>query len=165
MEALARRVPPSSRTSGRGGAGFVWDHPLADCRQPSANTTLDFDREGNGSCANSGFPEPPPYPKVILPWTSNVVSFNRSNLFGSTTALDYSTVFANRWAKLVPFQYPAGQVHQLVSTDTPPMTYFGLPMIGFMANDYVNKTLIVAGQKVLSNYSATSPHKGIARIQ
>jgi hypothetical protein len=38
-------------------------------------------------------------------------------------------------------------------------------MIGFMANDFVNNTLSVGGQNVLSNYSATSPHKGIVRVQ
>jgi len=34
-----------------------------------------------------------------------------------------------------------------------------------MANDYVNRTLLVNGQPVLSNYSATSAHKSIMRTQ
>jgi hypothetical protein len=45
------------------------------------------------------------------------------------------------------------------------VTYFGLPMIGFMGNNYVNETLAGPSGPVLSNYSATSPHRGLLRIE
>lgn len=97
--------------------------------------------------------------------TANVVTFNGSNVFASPVAASYSTPFANGWAKLVPFQYPTGEVHQLTSTDTPPMRLFGLPMIGFMVNRHVNGAVTVSGGKVLSNYGATAAHKLVKRIQ
>jgi hypothetical protein len=63
-------------------------------------------------------------------------------------------------------QYFNSSAHRLVSTDTPPVTYFGLPMIGFMANSFTNGTLAVGNSiNVLSNYAATSAHKGIPRVQ
>jgi hypothetical protein len=61
-------------------------------------------------------------------------------------------------------------IHQLARTPTgfhrtPPVTYFGLPMIGFMGNNYVNGTLPGPSGPVLSNYSATSSHRWLLRIE
>ena len=42
---------------------------------------------------------------------------------------------------------------------------FSATMIGFMANDYVNRTLQVGNQTVLSNYGATAPHRFVRRVQ
>jgi hypothetical protein len=92
------------------------------------------------------------------------VTFNTGKLFGSPVTEDIATTFTNGWLKLSPFQYPAGNVHKLTSTDTPPVVIEGLPMIGFMANDYANGTLTVSGRNVLSNYSATATHRFTRRI-
>jgi hypothetical protein len=109
---------------------------------------------------------PPPYiPPLTLPWTANVVTFNNGNLLNAFSFANVQGSFANGWARLSPYPYSTGSIHRLTSTDSPPHTYYGLPMIGFMANDYVNRTLSVGGQPVLSNYSATSPHKPIMRAQ
>jgi hypothetical protein len=69
------------------------------------------------------------------------------------------------WLRLAPYRYPNSTIHTLASTDTPPATCYGLPMIGFMASSYVNGALgSTGGGLVLSNYGATSPHKGSTRI-
>lgn len=90
---------------------------------------------------------------------------SETGLLGSYLPTRYPTEFANGWLKLKAYQYSTGQVHRLVSTDTPPVTFFGLPVIGFMANDYVNRTLQVGTRTVLSNYGAMAPHKAVRRIQ
>ena len=132
--------------------------------------TLDFDREGRntaGACA----PLQPNGPRLQLTWTASTVAFNanpasgRGGLLGAYLPTHYSTVFASGWLKLKPHQYATGRIHQLVSTDFPPVVFSGLPMIGFMANDYVNRTLQVGNQTVLSNYGATAPHRFVRRVQ
>ena len=57
--------------------------------------------------------------------------------------------------------------HKLVSTDSPPATYYGLPMIGFMANSYNNGGIPAPGGQgtLLSAYGATSPHKSVTRTE
>ena len=163
--------PPFESNFGAGGApDYFGAYPLSDCSSGSGfNRTIMFNREGANDANGCLSPSPPPV-KAILPWTTNVVrfafNFNTSaGLLGSAMKVRYPIFYRNGWAKLAPFQYPSGPVHKLVSTDSPSVTYYGLPMIGFMANDFVNNTLSVGGQNVLSNYSATSPHKGIVRVQ
>jgi hypothetical protein len=155
--------PPFESSFAAGGApDFFGNFPLDDC-STGFERTIPFDREGRSSGSTCTLPPPPQ--RAVLPWTANVVTFDRSDLFGSPIAALYPTPFQNGWAKLVPFQYSTGQVHQLVSTDTPRVKFFGLPMIGFMANDYVNRVLPVNGTNVLSNYSATSAHRVVKLIQ
>jgi hypothetical protein len=131
----------------------------------NANTPFIADREGRVYSSNTCIGVPPPPMPISLPWTANVMTFNHGNLLGAAVPADFPSVFQDGWAKISPYQYSTGLVHRLTSTDSPPKTYYGLPMIGFMANDYVNRTLLVGGQPVLSNYSATSAHKAILRIQ
>lgn len=159
----AGALPPFESAFAAGGsADFFGNFPLNDC-SVGINRTIPFDREGHSSGSTCTLPPPPQ--RAVLAWTANVVTFNGSGVFGSTIAAPYPSPYANGWAKLVPFQYSTGQVHQLTSTDTPPMKFFGLPMIGFMANDYVNSTLQVNGaSSVLSNYGATSTHKTVRLV-
>ena len=133
---------------------------------PAAATPLMSDREGRTNTAGpvACIGESPVIP-LALSWVANVVTFNNGNLLNAVGPASFVGSFSNGWAKLSPFPYAAGSVHRLVSTDSPPHTYYGLPMIGFMANDYVNRTLIVGGRPVLSNYSATSAHKPIMRME
>lgn len=160
------RAPFQSAFGAGGSPDFFGNLPGLDC-STGFDRTIPFDREG-GSFGNVTlcFPEPPPMP-IVLPWTANVLSFNRSDggVFASANSAPYSTQFANGWAKLIPFPYESGTVHRLSSTDTPPVTFFGLPVIGFMANNFANGLLVVNGVTVLSNYSATSPHRLIRKIQ
>jgi hypothetical protein len=102
---------------------------------------------------------------IELPWVANVVSFNATNLFASPVRAYVGALAPSGWLRLAPYQYPNSSVHKLLSTDSPPHVYYGLPMIGFMANDYVNGALPGASGPVLSNYGATSPHKGSIRIE
>jgi hypothetical protein len=125
------------------------------------------DREGRNLGDGTFFcTSPPPGAEpVTLSWTSNVVTFNNGNLLNAFSSANLTSGFANGWARMSPYPYSTGSVHRLTSTDSSPRTYYGLPMIGFMANDYVNRTLLVGGQPVLSNYAATSPHKVVTRVQ
>lgn len=134
---------------------------------PNQGDTNMYDREGRYPVASISLNPNPPPPSLNLKWTANVLSFFPSNLFASSGKVSISSSAApvDGWARLVPFQYASSSVHQLVSTDVPAQTYVGLPMIGFMANDYVNGTLSGPTGPVLSNYGSTSPHKGILRIQ
>jgi hypothetical protein len=134
---------------------------------PDPGDTEFYDREGRYPVGSFDFGPNPPPPTLYLNWTANVLSFYPGNLFASAgrTFIGAGNFFENGWARLVPYQYSNSGVHQLVSTDVPAQTYFGLPMIGFMASDFVNGTLPGSTGPVLSNYGATSPHKGLLRIQ
>ena len=103
--------------------------------------------------------------RLDIPWAANVLTFNGTNVLGSTLSTDVGTVYPNGWMKISPFDYGPAKAHRLVSTDTPPVVIRGLPMIGFMANNYVNGTLSVGGRNVLSNYSATSTHRYSVRFE
>jgi hypothetical protein len=148
---------------GAGGAPVSFGQLSADCNT-NTDRTLDFDREGRSIATGVCFLPPPPVP-VDLDWTASVVIFSRSSLLNAYGPTYYPTLFPNGWAKLQPLQTSRSQTHRLVSTDATPLTYLGLPMIGFMANNYVNRTLVVGGQPVLSNYSATSSHKPVVRVE
>lgn len=125
-----------------------------------------FDREGGFPIEMFDWAPNPPPALIRLAWTANVVSFNNSNLFASPTYAYVGAMSPSGWLRLAPYPYAGSAIHRLVSTDTPPHTYFGLPMIGFMANSYVNGALTSnAGGSVLSNYGATSPHKGSTRVE
>ena len=108
-----------------------------------------------------------------LPWTANVVTFNPSSspsVFASTSSTGYivASSRSNGWLRLAPFgNSTPSPTHKMVSTDSPPVTYYGLPMIGFMANSYYNGAIPnpSGSGSLLSAYGATSPHKGMTRIE
>jgi hypothetical protein len=130
------------------------------------NTQI-YDREG-GFCGPNRcgtFAAAAPATVLQLPWTAGIVTFNNTNLFGAAATISVPIDSASGWLRLSPYPYANSGVHRLVSTDSPPTTYLGLPMIGFMANNYINGTLQGNAGPVLSNYGATSPHKGSISIQ
>jgi hypothetical protein len=127
--------------------------------------TQTYDREGAFPVGIWDWGPNPPPPLIFLAWTANVVTFNNTNLFASTQSASIGTASANGWLRLAPYPYSNSSFHRLASTDTPPAVYFGLPMIGFMAQSYANGTLTGTAGPVLSNYGATSPHKGSTRIE
>jgi hypothetical protein len=139
---------------------------VSDCvgDPPPTHATNVFDRESRNARGQCLILPPPPQ-RLDLPWTANVLTFNGTRVLGSSSSTDIGTTFPNGWMKISPYDYGSGKAHRLVSTDTPPVVIHGLPMIGFMANSYVNGTLTVGGRSVLSNYSATSAHRYTVRIE
>jgi hypothetical protein len=161
-----RAVPPPFESAfAAAGAPDSFGVVPSTLAYPNAGNTQIYDREGAYRVGSFSFNPNPPTPLLLFPWTANVLTFNNSNIFAASASIDLGTEISDGWALLEPYQYPSSPVHQLVSTDTPPLTYFGLPMIGFMANNYTNGTLVGPLGPVLSNYSATSPHRGILRIE
>jgi hypothetical protein len=163
-------LPPFESVFKTGGApDYFGTAPLTPYASKPGNTQA-YNREGAYFVNTISIGVP--MPLVLLPWTANVVTFNHSNVFGATASVSLG-VYApasysqNGWARLEPYEYEyaSSPTHRLVSTDTPPVTYFGLPMIGFMGNSYVNGTLSGPSGPVLSNCSATSPHRGLLRIE
>jgi hypothetical protein len=160
----SQALPPFESGFGAGGAPDRFgDAP--GCID--ADITMEYDREGNhDNLFGDSFGLPPYCPHIVsLPWVANVVTFSNSNVLASNIGIPIYGLYQNGWLRLEPFQYATSIVHRLISTDIPPVTYFGLPMIGFMANNYSNGALPTANGPVLSNYSATSPHKGTLRIE
>jgi len=165
---VSTALPPFESAFKTGGApDYFGTAPLTSYASNPGNTQI-YNREGVYFVAtvNIGLP----VPLVLLRWTANVVTFNNSDVFAATSSVTLGVYSAgyyspDGWARLEPYQYTNSPVHQLVSTDTPPVTYFGLPMIGFMGNNYVNGTIPGPSGPVLSNYSATSPHRGLLRIE
>ena len=169
--AVAPPPSPFESSFNAGGAPDSFNFKVISCQpQVIRGNTIDFDREGFGPVEAPGCPgvPPGPPPPFALPWTSNVVIFNTSNVLASSASIDYRTLRANGWLRLAPFPNASpSPAHKLVSTDSPPVIYYGLPMIGFMANSYYNGAIPnpSGSGSLLSAYGATSPHKGVTRIE
>lgn len=108
----------------------------------------------------------------IFCWETNVLTFNQTKLLGSQNSIVSATPisdsgaltsFPNGWWKidftLVPgFPVTTNPSHSMISTEG--ITYKGLPVVGFMVQDFVNGTLPRAGGgSVLSNYGGLFEHK------
>lgn len=104
--------------------------------------------------ANVDFSPPPPTQVNALCWESTVVTFNNSNVFGSSNVANIPVNFAHGWADITL----SGNGHTLINSSG--HTYSGLPVVGFMAQDYVNGN--VGG--VLSNYGGNFNHKYVTTI-
>ena len=169
--------PPSPFASSfnNGGApdSFEFDYLGCAYGSPIGNTVA-FDREGYHPQPPVSCPGvPPPHNPFALAWTANLVTFPSAGVFASNSNVifkmfDTRVSRQNGWARLAPFPNAvASPDHKLVSTDSPPVTFYGLPMIGFMANSYYNGAVPdPAGHGLLfSAYGATSPHRGKPRIQ
>jgi len=175
-------VPFASRFN-KGGAPDSFEVDFLPC--PAGNppgASVAYDREGShlrtiGGCIGV----PPPHTPFSLAWTANVVTFDNAysatkpSLFAASSNAIYriptyypGSPMWNGWALLAPLPHAVvPSDHKLVSTDSPPVTFYGLPMIGFMANSYYNGAVPnpSGGATLLSAYGATSPHKGKSRIQ
>jgi hypothetical protein len=165
--AIALPTAPFESRFNTGGAPDSFDVHLIPCNSPTRGNSIEFDREGFGPALPLGCPGVPPgHLPFSLPWTANAVTFDKSNVFASSSSVDYGTSKSNGWLRLAPFPNASpSPAHKLVSTDSPPVTYYGLPMIGFMANSYYNGAIPSAQGNLLSAYGATSPHKGVTRIE
>lgn len=99
---------------------------------------------------------PPITVGTALCWEANVLTFNNSNILGSTLVANLDVEHENGWAN-VGFTGTSAVNFGLDSFIDE--QYFGLPVAGFMAHDYVNGTLTVNGQNVLSVYGGSFEHK------
>ena len=116
-----------------------------------------FDREE--TVITSQLVSPPPPSQVNqLCWEVNVLTFNGSNILGSTNNQNVTTSFQNGWARATFIAPPSASyplAHSMTSTDGD--TYIGLPVVGFMVQDFVNG--VTVGTGVLSNYGGLFNHK------
>lgn len=100
-------------------------------------------------------------------WSTTVITFNGSNVtengsnvLGSVNSHNYPSAFANGWGKIdlaTASQRGPLFLHLLPNSG---VEYHGLPVVGFMVQDFVNGTLpAVNGGRVLSNYGGLFEHK------
>jgi len=175
----ASAPPPSLFESSfnKGGApdSFELDYLICVPIGTPVGNTVAFDREGYHPQPPVGCPGvPAPHTPFALPWTTNVVTFapvggTLPGVFASNAQVDFNRLSVqNGWTRMAPLPNASpSPVHKLISTDSPPVTYYGLPMIGFMANSYFNGAIPNPSGtgSLLSAYGATSPHKGVTRIE
>ena len=137
-----------------------------------------YDREEQTTSTPIDFSPLPPAGTNSLCWEANVVTFNNSNLLGSSNSANISTTFTNGWLNLGFFPTTVtGAVHTLANgaTTRAPLggaptapgaaTYFGLPVVGFAAWSFNNGTLTVGtATNVQSAYAGSYVNKGTRRI-
>jgi len=144
-----------------------------------------YDREETTTTTPNTFSPPPPTPTNSICWEANVITFNGTNVLNSGNVANLPTSFANGWLRLgfpvaaaiPPASAPNALVHTLGNAATSitaingattagnTVTYFGLPVVGFMVQSFTNNTLNVGGVNVLSNYGGDFRHRYTTRIQ
>ena len=137
-----------------------------------------YDREENTTSTPLDFSPPPPTLTNALCWEANVITFNDTNVLGSTNNANISTNFENGWLDVgfLPATVTA-PIHTLpndatdvifvnsfTGTSGVPATYVGLPVVGFAVQSFTNGVLIVNGQATLSDYGGNFIHKGTRLI-
>lgn len=132
-----------------------------------------WNREGE-SVTFIDFPEPAPGGEIPLCWETNVVTFNNSYVLGSVNQVNIPVYFEHGWVRM-PFNsdhIPVingqtdgnGVVHNQAAhslTSVNGDTYFGLPTVGFMVQDFINQN---AAPGVLATYGGNFNHKYTTRI-
>jgi hypothetical protein len=137
--------------------------PLGACDDVDV-TWYDREEQTPGPAPGGFSPPPPGSPKSALCWEANVVTFNNSNLFGSTNSQNVATTYQNGWAQLNLVGGATAPIHQLVSTTN--QTFNGLPVVGFATATYYNgKVPAVGGTSLQSAYGASFKHKTTTKIQ
>ena len=125
-----------------------------------------YDREERNVTVQGGFSPPTPGSPLSLCYEANVITFNSSNVLGSVNFRDIDaaklpTSAQNGWAVLDFTKNVSGSTvtaHRLTSVN-PVATFNGLPVIGFMAQTFVNDVLAVGPLNVQSNYGGNFVHK------
>ena len=113
-----------------------------DREEQTVTTTVDFS------------PPPPGGDPSSLCWESTVVTFNNANVLGSANSLNIPVNFQNGWAR-ISFAQTYSSLAAAGNSPAGVHTYVGLPVTGFMVQDFVNGN--VGG--VLSNYGGNFNHK------
>jgi hypothetical protein len=136
-----------------------------------------YDREE--FTAPTSFSPPPPTQTNSLCWEANVLTFSNSHLLGSKNESNVPVSFQNGWLNLgFPLVSTAPNAHFLTntgqttitaitgnSTTLQTVTYFGLPVIGFAVQDFVNGTLPGANVLIQSSYGGNFVQKATTLIQ
>ena len=131
-----------------------------------------WNREGGKVSYSYGVP--PPGGGTRLCWETNVVTFNNSHVLGSGNEVLVPVIFEHGWVRMsfnsVGIPVVNGQTdgngvvhsqaaHSLTSINGD--TYFGLPTVGFMVQDFINQN---AAPGILATYGGNFNHKYTTRI-
>jgi hypothetical protein len=131
-----------------------------------------FDREE--FTAPTSFSPPPPTQTTSLCYEATVGTFSNSHLLGSKNEVNAPVAFQNGWARIgFPLIPGAPNAHLLVninngttvttigggSATVASATYFGLPVIGFAVQDFVNGTLPNGSLFIQSSYGGNFVQK------
>jgi hypothetical protein len=145
-----------------------------------------YNREETTTTSPGTFSPPPPTLTNSICWEANIITFNNSNVLGSTNTANINTSFQNGWLHL-GFAAPTAPAtyHTLGnSTNTVHIwatractncvnggqtigetkTYLGLPVVGFAVQSFTNGVLLVNGTQVLANYGGKFVQKGTTTI-
>lgn len=118
-----------------------------------------WDREERTTIGEINFSPLPPEGANVLCFEVNVLTFDNSDVLGSTLSENVpSQGFENGWLR-VSFQEPG---NQMTSADGD--TYFGLPVTGFALQTFTNGTLDLGEGPVLSNYAGLFDHRATRNI-
>nr|SPS04666.1 conserved exported protein of unknown function [Candidatus Nitrotoga fabula] len=111
-----------------------------------------YDREERTKVVG-GFSPPPPGVNNALCWEANVITFNDSNILSSAHSVNIAIAegFQNGWVRM----HFDDEGHQQASSNSN-HTYYGLPVIGFMVQDFVN---LNAAPGVMATYGGSFKHK------
>jgi hypothetical protein len=135
-------------------------------------STLIYDREENSAKGSVGFSPPAPGQANQLCWEANVLTFNGSQVLGSTNNRNVTTTYSNGWLDLsFPVPTTGTSYHQLFpsgsttidlfgNSGSESIAYNGLPVIGFAAESYLNGN--IGG--VQSSYGGNYVHKTTTAI-
>jgi len=129
-----------------------------------------YDREEHTTSTPVTFSPPPPVPGVAICWEANVITFNNSNVLRSANNSNINTSNSNGWLNLTFASSTSATFHTLgnqtntsiffgSSSASNTVTYFGLPLVGFAVQQFVNGQLVVGGVTTLSNYGGNFVHK------
>lgn len=136
----------------------VWDKTKSQACEPIAITY--YNREEGTTSSPIDFSPMPTVQGASLCYEANTITFNNTDVLGALKAgstgagynLNLASGFTAGWADL-NFTSDAG--HQLSSNDTTPVTFHGLPAVGFAITQFTNGN--VGG--LLANYATLSNHK------
>lgn len=128
---------------------FTTDFFTGGACEPIAIAYWDREERSPSTPSQPISPLPPGVAGDSLCWESTVMTFNNSDILGSSNKVNKSidASYQNGWARIMF----VNANHNMTATNT----YRGLPAIGFMVQDFVNGN--VGG--VLSNYVGNFSHK------
>jgi len=132
-------------------AGFPFNENFGLGGSCDTVTLTQYDREEQTSVATGGF-SPSTTLTNNLCWEANVITFNNSSILGSTNSYNTNVTYQNGWMdlNLNHGPYPSGSNTLMTPTssatdgtaDAVVSLYRGLPVAGFMVQDFVNSTLV-----------------------
>lgn len=130
-----------------------------------------YNREEQHAQGTAGFSPPAPGKTNQLCWESTVLTFNNSQVLGSTNNRNLTVTYQNGWTDL-SFPFITGSsTHNLFAEDsfvidlsgfesTAAVVYSGLPVVGFSVQSFFNGVLPEGnGTLVQSSYGGNFVHK------